>query len=118
MLRPAGHLHGIWLPERSRIHRTGGPAAAGLAVAVGRDLRISADYNFNCAAKAIALVGLLVLAHWMSPGEVANWMERELISSRRTGNSITTPHLQFTSCNHFCQVPLCANPDQPLPDGQ
>ncbi|MFM9954302.1 MAG: hypothetical protein ACKVVO_09620, partial [Opitutaceae bacterium] len=49
-------------------------------------LRISADYNLNCAAKAIALVGLLVLAHWISPGEVANWMERELIESQRIGN--------------------------------
>jgi len=41
-------------------------------------------------------------------------MERELIEHRRIGNSITSPHLLYTSCNHFCQVPLCAHPKQPL----
>ena len=55
VLCPAGDLHDIWLPERSRGHRTGGPAATGLAVAVGGGRRISADDNLNRAAKAFAL---------------------------------------------------------------
>lgn len=67
VLCPAGDLHDIWLPERSRGHRTGGPAATGLAVAVAHGRRISADDNLNRAAKAFALNNLLALAHWISP---------------------------------------------------
>jgi len=118
MLCPAGNLHGIWLPERSRIHRTGGPAAAGLTVAIGRELRISADYNLNSAAKAIALVDLLVLADWISPGEVANWMERELIESRRIGNLKPIYAARIHRDPSQVKSHLARTSNQPLTSGQ
>src|SRR6266513_4339716 len=61
-----GHLDRLGLPERECVHRAGGPAPTGGAVAVASALRIARDDNRDSSAKALPFEGLFILAHEFS----------------------------------------------------
>src|SRR5215212_5722531 len=63
LVLPLDDLDRVGGPERECVDRAGGPAPAGLAVAVAGALRIAGDDDLDGAAIALAFVGLLIRAH-------------------------------------------------------
>src|SRR6185295_11650537 len=62
-----GHLHRLGLPERECVDRAGGPAPAGVAMAVASAHRIACDDNRDSATEALPFRGFSILAHEFSP---------------------------------------------------
>src|SRR3954447_24416989 len=68
-----GHLDRLGLPERECVDRAGGPAPAGLAMAVAGFLRIPRDFDPDRAAVALPFEGLFILAHAFSLRSGPGW---------------------------------------------
>src|SRR5215216_5377576 len=76
LVLPLDDLDRVVGPERECVDRAGGPAPAGLAVAVA-GLRVAGDDDLDGAAIALAFVGLFIRAHACSLRSSARRSGRE-----------------------------------------